>query len=267
MTAIISYGGGVQSTALVVLAVGGRVNAEAALFANVGDDSERKRTLDYVRDIATPWAAARGFPIHELRRQRRDGSFDTLRQHLARSKRSIDIPVRMADTGAPGNRKCSPMFKRSVVARWLRDNADLPADVMIGFSIDEIERVGRQRDDGVQHSVYPLLDLGLNRSGCEQVIRDAGLPVPSKSACYFCPYHRPQTWAEMRRDEPDEFAAAQVLEDEMNVRRDTLGRDHVYLTKFGKRLSDAIGEAQPALFDGDGSDIGEVGCDDGSCFT
>ena len=34
----ISYGGGVQSTALIVLAATGRIHADAALFANVGDD-------------------------------------------------------------------------------------------------------------------------------------------------------------------------------------------------------------------------------------
>ncbi len=57
---IISYGGGVQSTALVILATQGRIGATHAIMANVGDDSENPATLDYVRNIITPWAAERG---------------------------------------------------------------------------------------------------------------------------------------------------------------------------------------------------------------
>jgi hypothetical protein len=38
---VISYGGGVQSTALLVLAIQRQLGpVDAALFANVGDDSE-----------------------------------------------------------------------------------------------------------------------------------------------------------------------------------------------------------------------------------
>lgn len=47
----ISYGGGVQSTALVVLAAQGVIDYPVALFSNVGDDSEYPATIDYVRNI------------------------------------------------------------------------------------------------------------------------------------------------------------------------------------------------------------------------
>ena len=68
---VISYGGGVQSTALVVLATQGKIGqVDAALFANVGDDSEHPATVRYVRDIMVPWAKERHFDIHELHRTR-----------------------------------------------------------------------------------------------------------------------------------------------------------------------------------------------------
>ena len=52
---VISYGGGVQSTALVVLAATGRLGkVDAALFSNVGDDSEEPATLRYVRMVSDP---------------------------------------------------------------------------------------------------------------------------------------------------------------------------------------------------------------------
>lgn len=57
---VISYGGGVQSTAMLVLAAQGRLGYPVthALFANVGDQAEHPRTLAYVRDVAAPFAAA-----------------------------------------------------------------------------------------------------------------------------------------------------------------------------------------------------------------
>jgi hypothetical protein len=34
---------------------------------------------------------------------------------------------------------------------------------------------------------YPLFDWAFDRQRCVEVIREAGLPVPMKSACFFCP--------------------------------------------------------------------------------
>jgi hypothetical protein len=113
MLRTISYGGGVQSTALVVLAAQGVIDFPVALFANVGDDSEHPATLDYVRNVAVPWAAERGVEIHELHRQRRDGTRETLMERITKpGSRSLDIPVRMSN-GAPGRRRCTsePLFR------------------------------------------------------------------------------------------------------------------------------------------------------------
>ena len=265
---VISYGGGVQSTAMLVLAATGRLghDVDAVLFANVGDDSEHPATLDYVRQVAMPWAAERGLPIHELRRVMRDGSERTLWQDLMRDSRTINIPVRM-DNGAPGNRNCTATYKMGVVGKWLKANGaspDDPATVCIGISTDEIMRVGNKRAQPYERPVYPLIDLGLDRAACQQVIADAGLPVPGKSSCFFCPFHRPHTWSEMRRDEPDLFFKAADLEATLIQRRQSLGKDPVYLTRFAKPLTEAIGEAQDML-PGFGPDMET--CDSGYCWT
>jgi hypothetical protein len=141
-------------------------------------------------------------------------------------------------------------------------SAAAPATVAIGFSTDELHRANPKRKQAWELPVFPLLDLGLDRSACAQLIADAGLPVPPKSACYFCPFHRPQTWAEMRRDEPDLFEKSVLLERSINERRP--GRPPVYLTRFGKPLDQAVPEAQPTLT---WSDDGPEGCDEGHCWT
>lgn len=263
---VISYGGGVQSTALLVLAAQGELGRiDAALFANVGDDSEHPNTLKYVREVAQPWAAAHGVTVEVLHRHRRDGTPETLMGRLSKhGSRSLPIPVRMSN-GAPGRRSCTTDFKIKVVGKWLKGHgasAERPADVLIGISLDEIERVGNKRVAPYERVAYPLIDLRLTREDCKRIIERAGLPVPPKSSCFFCPFHRPWTWAEMRRDEPELFDKSVALERLLNERRATLGKDPVWLTRFNKPLDEAVAEAQPTLWGGPGET-----CDEGYCWT
>lgn len=262
----ISYGGGVQSTAMIVLAVQKRIDFNVALFSNVGDDSEHPASLKYVREVMQPWAAEHNFPVHEVVTTRR-GEPTTIWNEITRKDSTRNVIPVYGTVGAPLARICTVDFKIKTIGRWLRANGASktnPALVAIGISTDEIERAGRGKDEPGQKRVYPLLELGLNRDRCEQVIREAGLPVPPKSSCFFCPFHRPLTWAEMRRDEPELFDKAQQLEDHINARNAARGLTPVYLSRYGKRLTDAIPEAQQSLF---GLGIGEDGCDSGFCWT
>jgi hypothetical protein len=271
---VISYGGGVQSTALVVLAAQGKLEAimggpvKYALFGNTGDDSEHPATLKYVREIAIPWAAERGIEIIELATTK-NGEATTIWNEIMKpeSKRML-IPV-YGDINMPLQRSCTVDFKIKTVGRWVKKNGATkkdPAQVAIGISTDEIQRAGRGKEEYMQQRVYPLLDLGLDRIGCMRVIHDAGLPVPPKSSCFFCPFHRPLVWSEMRRDEPELFEKAQELEDVLIAKQVDRGKNPVYLTKFGVRLTDAIQTAGDTLFNTvDPND--EHGCDSGHCFT
>lgn len=276
---VIAYGGGVQSSALTVLAARGDIDFDTSLFCNVGDDSEYPDTLSYVREVMTPWAERQvpGVDVFELRKRWRRGKrkgtdAPTLWQRLHNpDSRSVEIPVRMVDTGAPGTRNCTATYKIKVIDAWIRDagaNADHPATIAIGISTDEYQRAGNRKTKPHENVVYPLLDLGLSRVDCMTIISDAGLPVPPKSACFFCPFHRPQHWAEMRRDRPDLFNKSVDLETTLNERRDKLGKDHVYLTRFGKPLDVAVPVAQPALFGSGAWGMDNDGeCDDGFCFV
>jgi hypothetical protein len=80
-----SYGGGVQSTAALVLAAEGKIDFNIFLFANTGDDSENPKSLVYVREVAMPYAAAHGIALHELQRHTRDGQPETLYGRITRA--------------------------------------------------------------------------------------------------------------------------------------------------------------------------------------
>ncbi|MGW0933418.1 phosphoadenosine phosphosulfate reductase [Streptomyces sp. NPDC002666] len=264
----ISYGGGVQSTALLVLAAQGRIDFRTFLMANVGDDSENPGTLAYLETYAQPFAAQHGIELVVLDRVMvRSGEVRTLHGQLTKEgSRSLAIPVRMSN-GAPGTRSCTADFKIKVIGRELKRRGatkEAPATIGIGISLDEIHRANNRRCEPHEEIVYPLLELGLRRIDCARIIRDAGLPVPPKSSCWFCPFHRPETWHDMRRRQPELFEKSCQLEELLNARRDVLGKDHVYLTRFGRPLREAIPDGVDLL---PGFDEADGACDSGWCMT
>ena len=239
MLNVFSYGGGVQSTAALVLAAQGKIAYSTFLFCNVGEDSENPDTLRYVRDVARPYAQDHGLTLLELQKRRRNGEVDTIYGRLTRpGSSSIGIPIRLTN-GAPGNRTCTADFKILVVARWTKRQGatpENPATIGLGISLDEFQRM--RKDSGIAHErlAYPLIDLRLDRSACVEIIRHAGLPVPPKSSCWFCPFHSVQVWQTMRHQQPALFAKAVELEHLLNEKRAQQGRDQVWLTNKLKPL-------------------------------
>lgn len=260
----ISYGGGVQSTAMLILAAHGEIDFPLAIFANVGDRAENPATIEYVGQYIMPWVEHQPIELVQRRWIDRTGKERDLYDDVTREgNRSIDIPIYM-EGGAPGNRKCTARYKIEVVGRELRKRGaskDDPATVAVGISTDEIERLNSRRSAAWEIPTYPLIDLRMTRADCAQVIADEGLPPAPKSSCWFCPFQRASKWAERRRDDPDLFDRAVRMENRINENRAQLGRDAVYLTSTLKPLAD-LTEAQTPLFHD-----GPEGCDDGYCWT
>lgn len=263
----LSYGGGVQSTALLVLMAQGKIAPRIALFCNVGDDSEHPASLRYVRDIAVPYAAAHGIALHILDRVKRDGSVETLYGRVTREgSRSIDLPMR-TEHGGFMRRSCTTHFKIGVITKWLKAHGatkEHPAVVSLGISLDEMHRARTNSTEPLQVLDYPLLRLRLDRADCRAIIRDAGLPVPPKSSCYFCPFANNQRWQDMREHEPDLFAKAAALEELVSSRMQRIQHGNaLYLHNRLKPLAMATSaNRQGRLFD----DI-EGGCESGYCLT
>ena len=264
---VFSFGGGVQSTAALVLAAQGRIDYQTFLFCNVGEDSENPDTLFYVQEVALPFAKQHGLELLELRKVRRDGSVDSVYSTITRpDSRSIGIPVRMSN-GAPGRRACTLDFKIRVVDRWLRKQGarSSGAVVGLGISLDEFTRMRTNTDPETiawKTLDYPLIDLRFDRQACIALIQQAGLPVPPKSSCWFCPYHSQRAWQDLRETRPLLFERTVVLEVLINERRASLGKDAVYLSCKCKPLPMATSEyVQSSLLEDD-----QV-CESGYCFV
>lgn len=258
-----SFGGGVQSMGAMVLQSQGVLNYDYFLFSNVGEDSENPDTLTYLEQIAKPFAAKHSIELIELHktfvRGIRKGQRETVYGRAMGENRSQVIPVYLS-SGAPGNRSCTKDFKILVIAKWLKAHgatAENPAITGLGISMDEYQRM--RTDSGIphQHLEYPLIDLGLSRRDCVKIIENAGLPVPPKSSCWFCPFKRHAEWVEMRRLHPELFDKAVELEKRINDK--ALDRDPVRLHPSLNPLENAVG-LQYSLFQ-------DEPCDSGYCMV
>jgi hypothetical protein len=166
--------------------------------------------------------------------------------------------------GAPATRGCTSDFKIRVIRRWQRANGSCredPAVTGLGISTDEFERARDNSGFDDQTLEYPLLQLNMNRKDCYSIIKEAGLPKPPKSACFFCPFHNAETWRRLRIERPDLFDKSVYLEQEINKKRDDLGKSKVWLSRYAKPLDLAISDQ--LSFDLDGPED----CDSGYCFT
>ena len=259
-----SFGGGVQSTAALVLAAQGRIDYREFVFANVGEDSENPATFDYLHRHAMPFAKAHGLTIHVIDRIKRDGTKETLWGRMTKpGYKGMPIPVRLNQTGAPWRRSCTYDFKVDLISKWLRKRGattESPAVTGIGISLDEYQRM---RDSRIpwQNLDYPLVDLRIDRQDCENIIRGAGLPVPPKSSCFFCPFHSIRAWQQLYDEQPELFERAVWLERFLNERQAQMGYEPVWLTDKLKPLDEVVDGAHrnQLVFDFDPSD-GQYDC-------
>lgn len=260
-----SFGGGVQSVAALVLAAHKKINYRTFLMANVGYDSENPETIEYLKQHAAPFAQAYGLKLIVLDRHRKDGTTETIRQRIMTSRGSRQtIPVYLSN-GKPGSRVCTLEFKIQVTGALLTANGASPdnkATVGMGISLDEITRANPNKAMPYEVLEYPLLELGIRRIDCHGIIRRAGLPIPPKSSCDFCPVRKIPEWQDMYENHPERWDNACEVEDTINGHLASQGKDPVYLTPAGRPLRDLFkAGTQLPLIDDDSS------CSNGWCMT
>ena len=68
------------------------------------------------------------------------------------------------------------------------------------------------RVDYVTH-LHPLVDRRINRAGCVEIIERAGLPVPTRSSCFFCPFNSADRWRWLQDRHPALYEKAVALEE------------------------------------------------------
>src|SRR5262249_38136453 len=87
---------------------------------------------------------------------------------------------------------------------------------------------------------YPLMEWSYDRETCKRIIANAGLPVPIKSACFFCPASKKQEIAWLQEQHPDLLKRALRLERNAQAKLTSvkgLGRSYSWDSYVTKRIS------------------------------
>lgn len=223
---IMSFGGGVQSTTLALLAIDrdqrlldvtdGRT-PDAYLFADTGD--EPRAVYEHVR-----WMRQRIEASGALFRVVRHPTSRSLSQHVLTRARhglgGISSPPFYVMTGdgrrGPVRRGCTRDFKVVPLQREVeRLRGDAHVYSWIGISHDEMQRMKVSTDDWrtVHH---PLVMMGWSRVDCRLYLESVGIDAP-RSACTFCPFHRRAEWQRLHAEAPEDFAEAARFEREVRA--------------------------------------------------
>lgn len=187
---ISTYGGGLNSTAGLVLMWKIGMRPDAILFADTV--AEKPETYAHV-ELISHWCESVGFPVittvcrtvdHD--KQKHKEKYDTLEEECRVKKCLPSI--------AYFHRSCSQKWKHEpqdkwgrhwppAIERWASGGKVLKA---IYYDAGEQHRVKIHASNGYQFW-YPLLDYDWGREDCVAAVKLAGLPVPPKSSCFFCP--------------------------------------------------------------------------------
>jgi len=223
----LSFGGGVNSTAMMLLLLDRGWEFES-VFVDHGTDWPE--TYEYL-DMLQEWLDKDGLPLITVLKPDVEG-FDNLYEFC---KAKSIIPSMMY-------RWCTDKFKIQVLSNYY----EKPCFNMLGIDTGEKHRAKFNYKRGIENR-FPLLEFGLDRVDCCLLIEDRGLPVPMKSGCFICPYQKNYQWRELRINHPDLFCKAEQLEKQMNEIRKSQGKKKIYIS--GKPLRVLVEEDQFKLFD------------------
>jgi len=252
---VISLGAGVQSSALLLMALEGRFGdrPDYAVFADT--QWEPKATYQWllklcgveyeqVPDSKSPrfrtipglyrGGAAR-FPTHVVTNgsvrdsalraavggeERGDGRFTTMPVYLRNPDGSAGM----------GRRQCTDEFNLAPLRRFFRELGAThldPVESWIGISTDEAHRM---KPSLVRYAVnrYPLLERGLSREDCANYLLDRMGEVAPKSSCVGCPFKSDPSWARLRTESPEEFADAVDVDRRIRHARDLRAEQYLH---------------------------------------
>jgi len=213
----LSFGGGVNSTAMTLLLQDQEVSFES-VFVDTGCEwPETYEFLNYFRDEGYKFTWLK--PVVE--------GTTTLYDYLLKWRILPSIFVRC----------CTSKFKTEPFYNYVEN----PSTVFIGYDYGEYKRRHLANKEGITYKL-PLVEQHLTRRDCVKYIQKHGLKVPPKSGCWFCPFHGVKGYKRLRNTHPDLYEKAILLE-EANPKGFTILKGIKLSSLYQKStLNDWIGE-------------------------
>jgi hypothetical protein len=216
---VVSLGAGVQSTVLLLRAARGDFGPvpELAIFADTQWEPRAVyEHLDWLIDevgdrVEVVKVTAGDFRAAslEVRTSKKSG-----KRYLRHTPPAYSLDAENGEGMLM--RQCTRDFKIKPIYRELAARGLKPCRMLLGISIDEVERMKPAADEEVENT-YPLVEAKITRAACRTWFAEhyPGRLLP-RSACIGCPYHDRREWRDLRDNSPEEWADAIAYERELN---------------------------------------------------
>lgn len=226
---IVSFGAGVQSTALLHLVLRGKLpRPNYFIFADTGCEPpevydhlghcsrlmrEAGLRLLYVQSGELMPDVLKGVAPDGASRDSKAGHYTNLPAFIQNEDGTVGI----------GSRHCTKDYKIRPIRQMIRNLLDVPkprvgaVEQWFGISVDEADRRMRTSDVQYIEHRYPLVyDVGWTRAKCMSWLDEIGAGVPERSACIICPYRSNHEWRRMKRDQK---TWSQIVKFDASIRR------------------------------------------------
>jgi hypothetical protein len=226
---IVAFGGGVDSTAMVLGLIEKNEPIDLILFADTG--AERPTTYQHIENFSN-YLVKNNYPeIVILRNKNKEGDTVTLEDDCLKRKCLPSI--------AYGFKTCSSHFKIQPQDKFLNNwqptkdcwKEGLKAVKYIGYDAGEQHRADNaaKRIDPKYENKYPLIDWQWERDDCLKIIAKHGITNVGKSACFFCPSSKPREIVDLYEKYPDLLDRALELEKQAELTSiKGLGRNYAW---------------------------------------
>lgn len=183
---IVTYGGGTNSTALLIGLRDRKEIPDAIVFSDTG--GEKPFTYEYLKRMKI-WCKRNNFP--KITIVRKGGNNETLEEDILRRKTIPSV--------AFGYKTCSSKYKIEPFEKWCNHH-DKCQEIwesggrvikIVGIDADETRRARISTSKKFENR-YPLIEWDWGRDDCIDIIKTEGLPLPGKSSCFFCPNTKPK---------------------------------------------------------------------------
>ena len=176
----VAYGGGKNSTAMIIKLIQLKAPIDVIIMSDT--KAEMPETYEYL-PIFKKWLSenAPHIPFHIVIEK------DGLTEASFKKKK---LPI-IARRWCTKDYKIAPM--RRLLRSIMREKNKKTVVSYVGIHYHESHRMKPADVLYVKHC-YPLVDLKLKEADCIEIIKKAGLPIPVKSGCFYCPFQSKAKW-------------------------------------------------------------------------
>jgi hypothetical protein len=226
---IVCFGGGVDSTAMVLGLIEKNEPIDLILFADTG--GERPSTYQHIENFSN-YLVKNNYPeIVIVKSKNKEGEVVTLEEDCLKRNCLPSI--------AYGFKTCSSHFKirpqdkycnhwQPAIDWWKTGEKCVK---YIGYDAGETRRAenAAKRDDPKYDHKYPLIEWQWERQDCLDIIAKHGISNVGKSACFFCPSSRPKEIVDLYEKHPDLVQRALNMEKQAELTSiKGLGRNYAW---------------------------------------